>query len=184
MTARPSNESTPSIIAEESGVVVQMDLGLGIDYNTTAANVRRFLSKGINRYLYQAGMHRNQLKSPTMSLTGGSHGGGNHTEDQIIKGMEATRMCDCIRDTLENCEPLTYQIISAVYIEGLKDWQMADKLCYSSSQYQYIKRGCMCEFAERFEGFERRYGFDEDDQVKLVQKKSDFDKTTTIAEVD
>ena len=84
--------------------------------------------------------------------------------------MQAQRMCDCIRDTLENCEPLTYQIISAVYIEGIKDWQMADKLCYSSSQYQYIKRGCMCEFAERFEGFERRYEFDEDDQVKLVQK--------------
>lgn len=170
MMARPSNESTPSIIAEESGVVVQMDLGLGIDYNTTAANVRRFLSKGINRYLYQAGMHRNQLKSPTMSLTGGSHGGGNHTEDQIIKGMEATRMCHCIKDTLENCEPLTYQIIVAVYIEDIKDWQMADKLCYSPSQYQNIKRSCMCEFAERFEGFEKRYGFDGLDYIKLVQK--------------
>lgn len=169
--ARPSNESTPSIIAEESGVVVvQMDLGLGIDYNATAANVRRFLSKGINRYLYQAGMHRNQLKSPTMSLTGGSHGGGNHTEDQIIKGMEATRMCHCIKDTLENCEPLTYQIIVAVYIEDIKDWQMADKLCYSPSQYQNIKRSCMCEFAERFEGFEKRYGFDGLDYIKLVQK--------------
>ena len=168
--ARPSNESTPSIIAEESGVVVQMDLGLGIDYNTTAANVRRFLSKGINRYLYQAGMHRNQLKSPTMSLTGGSHGGGNHTEDQIIKGMEATRMCHRIKDTLENCEPLTYQIIVAVYIEDIKDWQMADKLCYSPSQYQNIKRSCMCEFAERFEGFEKRYGFDGLDYIKLVQK--------------
>lgn len=150
--------------------MVQMDLGLGIDSKETAANVRRFWTHGINRYLYQAGLHRNQLKSPTMSLTGGSHGGGNHTEDQIIKGMEATRMCHCIKDTLENCEPLTYQIIVAVYIEDIKDWQMADKLCYSSSQYQYIKRGCMCEFAERFEGFERRYGFDEDDQVKLVQK--------------
>lgn len=163
--------------------MVQMDLGLGIDSKETAANVRRFWTHGINRYLYQAGLHRNQLKSPTMSLTGGSHGGGNHTEDQIIKGMEATRMCHCIKDTLENCEPLTYQIIVAVYIEDIKDWQMADKLCYSPSQYQNIKRGCMCEFAERFEGFERRYGFDEDDQVKLVQK-SDFDKTTTIAEVD
>ena len=170
MMARPSNESTPSIIAEESGVVVQMDLGLGIDYNETAKNARKFLSKGINKYLYKAGMHRNQLKSPTLNLAGSGSSGDNHAEDKIINGMEATRMCDCIKDTLENCEPLTYQIISAVYIEGLKDWQMADKLCYSSSQYQYIKRGCMCEFAERFEGFERRYGFDEDDQVKLVQK--------------
>lgn len=170
MTARPSNESTPSIIAEESGVVVQMDLGLRIDYNETAKNARKFLSKGINEYLYKAGMHRNQLKSPTMSLTGSSHGGGNHTEDQIIKGMEATRMCYCIKDTLENCEPLTYQIISAVYLEGLKDWQMADKLCYSPSQYQNIKRSCMCEFAERFEGFEKRYGFDGLDYIKLVKK--------------
>lgn len=170
MMARPSNESTPSIIAEESGVVVQMDLGLEIDSKETAANVRRFWTNGINRYLYQAGLHRNQLKSPTLSLAGGGGANGNHAEDRLISGMQAQRMCDCIRDTLENCEPLTYQIISAVYIEGLKDWQMADKLCYSSSQYQYIKRGCMCEFAERFEGFERRYGFDEDDQVKLVQK--------------
>ncbi len=170
MMARPSNESTSSIIAEESGVVVQMDLGLGIDSKETAANVRRFWMYGINRYLYQAGLHRNQLKSPTLSLAGGGGANGNHAEDRLISGMQAQRMCDCIRDTLENCEPLTYQIISAVYIEGLKDWQMADKLCYSSSQYQYIKRGCMCEFAERFEGFERRYGFDEDDQVKLVQK--------------
>nr|WP_278773201.1 ArpU family phage packaging/lysis transcriptional regulator [Limosilactobacillus mucosae] len=170
MMARPSNESTPSIIAEESGVVVQMDLGLEIDSKETAANVRRFWTHGINRYLYQAGLHRNQLKSPTLSLAGGGGSTGNHAEDRLISGMQAQRMCDCIRDTLENCEPLTYQIISAVYIEGLKDWQMADKLCYSSSQYQYIKRGCMCEFAERFEGFERRYGFDEDDQVKLVQK--------------
>ena len=150
--------------------MVQMDLGLGIDYNATAANVRRFLSKGINRYLYQAGMHRNQLKSPTMSLTGGSHGGGNHTEDQIIKGMEATRMCHCIKDTLENCEPLTYQIIVAVYIEDIKDWQMADKLCYSPSQYQNIKRSCMCEVPVRFECFEKRDGFDGLDYIKLVQK--------------
>ena len=49
--ARPSNESTPSIIAEESGVVVQMDLGLGIDSKETAANVRRFWMYGINMYI-------------------------------------------------------------------------------------------------------------------------------------
>ena len=169
--ARLINDSTsPVYQSKECDVVVQMDLGLGIDYNETAKNARKFLSKGINKYLYKAGMHRNQLKSPTLNLAGGGLSGGNHAEDKIINGMESMRMCRCIKDTLENCEPLTYQIISAVYIEGLKDWQMADKLCYSSSQYQYIKRGCMCEFAERFEGFERRYGFDEDDQVKLVQK--------------
>lgn len=150
--------------------MVQMDLGLGIDSKETAANVRRFWMYGINRYLYQAGLHRNQLKSPTLSLAGGGSSGGNHAEDKIINGMESMRMCRCIKDTLENCEPLTYQIISAVYIEGLKDWQMADKLCYSPSQYQNIKRSCMCEFAERFEGFEKRYGFDGLDYIKLVQK--------------
>lgn len=170
MTRLLNDSTSPVYQSKECDVVVQMDLGLGIDYNTTAANARRFLSKGINRYLYQAGMHRNQLKSPTMSLTGGSHGGGNHTEDQIIKGMEATRMCHCIKDTLENCEPLTYQIISAVYLDGLKDWQMADKLSYSPSQYQNIKRTALCEFAERFEGFETRYAFDRNDYVYLVKK--------------
>ena len=168
--ARPSNESTPSIIAEESGVVVQMDLGLGIDYNETAKNARKFLSKGINKYLYKAGMHRNQLKSPTLNLAGGGLSGGNHAEDKIINGMESIRMCRCIKDTLENCEPLTYQIISAVYLEGLKDWQMADKLSYSPSQYQNIKRTALCEFAERFEGFETRYSFDRSDYVCLVKK--------------
>ena len=170
MMARPSNESTPSIIAEESGVVVQMDLGLGIDYNETAKNARKFLSKGINKYLYKAGMHRNQLKSPTLNLAGGGLSGGNHAEDKIINGMESIRMCRCIKDTLENCEPLTYQIISAVYLEGLKDWQMADKLSYSPSQYQNIKRTALCEFAERFEGFETRYSFDRSDYVCLVKK--------------
>ena len=70
MMARPSNESTLLIIAEESGVMVQMNLDLGIDSKETAANVRRFWTHGINRY----GLHRNQLKSPTLSLTGG--GGG------------------------------------------------------------------------------------------------------------
>lgn len=170
MMARPSNESTPSIIAEESGVVVQMDLGLGIDYNETAKNARKFLSKGINKYLYKAGMHRNQLKSPTLNLAGGGLSGGNHAEDKIINGMESIRMCRCIKDTLENCEPLTYQIISAVYLEGLKDWQMADKLSYSPSQYQNIKRTALCEFAERFEGFETRYSFDRNDYVCLVKK--------------
>ena len=168
--ARPSNESTPSIIAEESGVVVQMDLGLGIDYNETAKNARKFLSKGINKYLYKAGMHRNQLKSPTLNLAGSGSSGGNHAEDKIINGMEATRMCHCIKDTLENCEPLTYRIIVAVYIEDIKDWQMADKLCYSPSQYQNIKRTALCEFAERFEGFETRYSFDHNDYVYLVKK--------------
>ena len=150
--------------------MVQMDLGLGIDSKETAANVRRFWTHGINRYLYQAGLHRNQLKSPTLSLAGGGGTNGNHAEDRLISGMQAQRMCDCIRDTLENCEPLTYQIISAVYLEGLKDWQMADKLSYSPSQYQNIKRTALCEFAERFEGFETRYAFDRNDYVYLVKK--------------
>ena len=115
-------------------------------------------------------MHRNQLKSPTLNLAGGGLSGGNHAEDKIINGMESIRMCRCIKDTLENCEPLTYQIISAVYLEGLKDWQMADKLSYSPSQYQNIKRTALCEFTERFEGFETRYSFDRSDYVCLVKK--------------
>ena len=169
--ARPSNESTlPVYQTGECDVVVQTDLGLGIDYNETAKNARKFLSKGINKYLYKAGMHRNQLKSPTLNLAGSGSSGGNHAEDKIINGMEATRMCHCIKDTLDNCEPLTYQIISAVYLDELKDWQMADKLCYSSSQYQNIKRTALCEFAERFEGFETRYAFDRNDYVYLVKK--------------
>ena len=82
--------------------MVQMDLGLGIDSKETAANVRRFWMYGINRYLYQAGLHRDQLKSPTLSLAGGGGANGNHAEDKIINGMEASRMCQCIKDTLDN----------------------------------------------------------------------------------
>lgn len=168
---RLSNLSTsPVYQTGECDVVAQTDLGLGIDYNETAKNARSFLSKGINKYLYKAGMHRNQLKSPALNLAGGGSSGGNHAEDKIINGMESIRMCRCIKDTLENCEPLTYQIISAVYLEGLKDWQMADKLSYSPSQYQNIKRTALCEFAERFEGFETRYSFDRNDYVYLVKK--------------
>nr|WP_302426969.1 ArpU family phage packaging/lysis transcriptional regulator [Limosilactobacillus mucosae] len=170
MTARLLNDSTSQVYQKECDVVVQMDLGLGIDYNETAKNARKFLSKGINKYLYKAGMHRNQLKSPTLNLASSGSSGGNHAEDKIINGMEASRMCRCIKDTLDNCEPLTYQIISAVYLEGLKDWQMADKLSYSPSQYQNIKRTALCEFAERFEGFESRYSFDRNDYVYLVKK--------------
>ena len=169
--ARLLNGSTsPVYHSEECDVVVQMDLGLGIDYNETAKNARKFLSKGINKYLYKAGMHRNQLKSPTLNLAGSGSSGGNHADDKIINGMEASRMCRCIKDTLDNCEPLTYQIISAVYLDDLKDWQMADKLSYSPSQYQNIKRTALCEFAERFEGFETRYSFDRNDYVCLVKK--------------
>ena len=71
--------------------MVQMNLGLMPDKKLTAKKVKKFLVVDFQQYLDLAGMHRNQLTSPQLSLAPGSTN-KNNIENNFIEAVSYTHL--------------------------------------------------------------------------------------------
>ncbi|MCC6096976.1 hypothetical protein [Limosilactobacillus sp.] len=160
MMARPSNESTPSIIAEESGIVVQQQTindseFRPIDRAATVQAVKSFFSdrECYDGYNYQELKRMSgawgELKSPALSATGGGSGIDNGVEQRFIKHAECLRAVQAVNHALEGCDRMCRDILvqhyiknepvrnvrDALHISGNATWSNLDKrACYQFAQ--------------------------------------------------
>lgn len=124
--------------------------GLDIDNSATAENVRRFLTKDLDKYLALAGAQRSDLKSPTISGMPKAEPVGNSTEDHFLDVIVADKILDCVKRAIANCTLKSSTIIQMCYLDFSPAWEIENALHCSSSQYKDYKRRALCEFAGRY----------------------------------
>lgn len=144
-----------------------------INQKATANAVRNFLTYDFERFQNFAGLNvadlsvidDSHLSSPKMDASGVSaHGGINHTESSFNRIIEAEQACKAIYKTIKNCRNgsrTPYQTILAdSYLRNIEDYKIQNALGYSPSRYDILKRRALCEFADRFEAWKRRYNIE------------------------
>lgn len=148
----------------EGAVIVEYNLeNVEIDRNLTAANVRYFLSNTFINYLAKAGLHKADLSSPKLDLSGVSAHGKNSAENQMFRIFDYENKCFAINSAINNCwenpnlNIRNKTILHDRYIEELTDWQVQQKVGLSGASYREKKRDALCEFADRIEVEACRY---------------------------
>lgn len=174
-----------------------LDDSLDIDQKATANNVRNFLAHNFNHLLNIAGLEPSNLSvvdeshisSPKMDITGVSaHGMVNHTIDNFNRIMEADKACHAIYRTIMNCRNGSKQpyktILAESYLHNVEDFKIQAMLCYSSSQYDILKRRALCEFADRWDKWKNVYGVEYMSDLHVHRKKQNRLQTGYRAEID
>ncbi|QHJ77600.1 MAG: hypothetical protein [Bacteriophage sp.] len=140
------------------------DLGLDIDQRATAENVKRFFRNDFEKYILRSGYHRTDLTSPQLDPTGIMGHGGNSAENKMAIIFDAQDKCKAVYHAIDQCFDSTQQpfrtILKSLYIDELKDWQVAAKVQYSDSRYNELKKYALCQFADTIETWKILYGVD------------------------
>lgn len=161
--ARPSDKLTPSIIAEESGIVVQQqtindDEFRPIDREATVQAVKSFFSdrECYNGYNYQELKRLSgawgELKSPSLSVTGVGSSTDNGIEQRFIKHAECLRAVQAVEYAINGCDRVSYVIMRRRYIERVpvKEIRNILHIAGNATWYKLDRRAC-CQFAQCME---------------------------------
>ena len=124
--------------------------GLEIDEKATASNAREFLTRKLDKYLALAVAQRENLKSPSITGMPKAAPVGNATEDHFLDVIIAEATIDCVKRAIANCTLTSRNILTLCYLDCLTDWKVAQRLDYSPSRYNDLKRKALCEFAGRY----------------------------------
>ncbi|MDF7683504.1 DUF1492 domain-containing protein [Lactobacillus sp. ESL0679] len=150
-----------------------LDLGLNINQKETANRVRIFFKYTFPNYLIKAGLHRTDLKSPQLNPTGIAVHGRNSAEIRMAQIFDMQDKCRAVYQAIDHCSDSQNQpfrtILKALYIDELKDWQVADKVKYSDSRYGDLKRYACCQFADTIETWKVIYDVDIPD-LKIINR--------------
>lgn len=138
------------------GTVVAYKLtDVDIDPVITARNVRNLLDKKFPTYLARGGLHKADLSSPKLDLTGITSHGGNSAENAMMKIFDYQAKCVAIYEAIINCSEnhnlgvYNRSILFDRYIiDDLTDTDVMHKLGMSSSSYGEKKVIALCEFAD------------------------------------
>ena len=129
-----------------------IDLPIDIDQKKTAQKVRDFFKFNFEHYLIRAGYHRTDLSSPQLDPTGIMSHGGNSAENKMASIFDAQDKCQAVYHAIEQCADSPQQpfrtILKALYLDKMKDWQVAAKVQYSDSRYNDLKKYALCQFAD------------------------------------
>lgn len=142
--------------------VENVNLGVGIDQRATARKVRIFLKYTFSDYLIKAGYHRTDLTSPQLDVAGiSAHGGSNSAESKMMRIFDMQNRCKAVYHAISCCKDSSKQpfrtILKSLYIDELEDWQVADKIGYSDSRYDDLKRYALCQFADAIDTWKTLY---------------------------
>lgn len=131
-----------------------IDLIPNLDEVATAEKVKKFFDKDLERLLRLADEQRSFFRSVNMDGMPKAPSPGNGQEKMVVKyvsseSAKAKSILEDVSVALNHCSN-TYQLILYYrYIKGLADWQVAQKVQYSTARYYQLKIAACIEFAER-----------------------------------
>lgn len=133
-----------------------MELFEPIDEVQTAKNVRRFLTKDLDKLLRMANETPSFLHSPIIDDMPKSPSGKNTSEEILVshfdsKSYIAKRILIGIGKAMNNCKLIHKQILISKYLDDMYDWQIMQNLNYEKTRYLEIKMNALNEFADRLE---------------------------------
>ena len=122
-----------------------------IDYKATARNVKEFLDKKLPRILRIANASPASLASPVISDMSVNRGGGNHSEEKMVKYVAAKAIIDGVSRALAHCSQMSSHILKARYVQGLQNWQVIDTMYCERATYYKLRDKAFNEFADCLE---------------------------------
>ena len=160
----------------------QIDLGLQPNLKATAKRVDKFLTIDFQRYLNQAGLHRNQLTSPQLSFAPGSTHRNSveknfiaEAQDDIEIADPARRVCAAIYRTMDNCTDTSLKpyrrVLIGTYIDQLRIVDVATAVNLSTRSIDTKKINAQCEFADRLLYWKKYFGAEELPDLRVFSHK-------------
>ena len=122
-----------------------------IDYKATARNVKEFLDKKLPRILRIANASPASLASPVISDMPVNRGGGNYSEEKMVKYVAARAIIDGVSRALAHCSQTSSHILKALYVQGLQNWQVIDTMYCERETYYKLRDKAYNEFADCLE---------------------------------
>ena len=122
-----------------------------IDYKATARNVKEFLDKKLPRILRIANASPASLASPVISDMPVNRGGGNYSEEKMVKYVAARAIIDGVSRALAHCSQTSSHILKALYVQGLQNWQVIDTMYCERATYYKLRDKAFNEFADCLE---------------------------------
>jgi ArpU family phage transcriptional regulator len=122
-----------------------------IDYKATARNVKEFLDKKLPRILRIANASPASLASPVISDMPVNRGGGNYSEEKMVKYVAARAIIDGVSRALAHCSQTSSHILKALYVQGLQNWQVIDTMYCERATYYKLRDKAYNEFADCLE---------------------------------
>ena len=122
-----------------------------IDYKATARNVKEFLDKKLPRILRIANASPASLASPVISDMPVNRGGGNHSEEKMVKYVAAKAIIDGVSRALAHCSQMSSHILKERYVAGMENWQIIETMYCERATYYKLRDKAYNEFADCLE---------------------------------
>ena len=117
-----------------------------VDYSQTRENVANWFDREYSKYQRLANIP--VISSVRLSLAPKGTASANSVEDMNVNRANAKQVLEFIDAILDSLGDRYKTIIKSLYIQGLQNWQIAERLQYSRSRYSELKNDACALFAQ------------------------------------
>lgn len=117
-----------------------------VDYIQTRNNIANWFDREYSKYQRLANIP--VISSARLSLAPKGTASANSVEDMNVNRANAKQVLEFIDAILDSLSDRYKTIIKAPYIQGLQNWQVAERLQYSLTQYAKLKKEACALFAQ------------------------------------
>ncbi|MEY8662422.1 ArpU family phage packaging/lysis transcriptional regulator [Ligilactobacillus faecis] len=117
-----------------------------VDYSQTRKNVANWFDTEYSKYQRLANIP--VISSVRLSLAPKGTASANSVEDMNVNRANAKQVLEFIVAILDTLDDRYKTIIKALYIQGLQNWQVAERLGYGRARYGVLKNEACALFAQ------------------------------------
>lgn len=127
-----------------------------LDTKATCSEVKRLLTKELERLVLMSGHQLIDISSPALSPAPG-HSSGNHNEDALIEGINADGIVMAIHETIHHCPEPSKTILIEKYIKHTPSFLIAKSLYVEHSRFNDLLNHALLEFADSYDYWQRQF---------------------------
>lgn len=117
-----------------------------VDYIQTRKNVANWFDTEYSKYQRLANIP--VISSVRLSLAPKGTASANSVEDMNVNRANAKQVLEFVEAVLDSLDDRYKTIIKGKFIQGSLDWQVAQKVQYSTARYYQLKLSACYEFAQ------------------------------------
>lgn len=127
-----------------------------LDTKATCSEVKRLLTKELERLVLMSGHQLIDISSPALSPAPG-HSSGNHNEDALIEGINADGIVMAIHETIHHCPEPSKTILIEKYIKHTPSFLIAKSIYLEHSRFNDLLNHALLEFADGFDYWQLQF---------------------------
>ncbi len=117
-----------------------------VDYSKTRNNVTNWFDTEYSKYQRLANIP--VISSVRLPLAPKGTASANSVEDMNVNRANAKQVLEFVDAILDTLDDRYKTIIKSLYIQGSQNWQVAERLGYSLTQYTKLKKEACALFAQ------------------------------------